>query len=167
MAIIGKIEHLQQRLNYPHLQHVFTYLSKALNTKSDIHKKLFNLPIDSFEKIPLEKETFAFLQVAITKHIKYCFIESHQKYVDFQLIVEGIEEMHYIDTSKLTVDAPYDKSKDLSTYKPHSHTSKFLLESGDLAVFFPEDGHIGLSMYKEPSLIRKVVIKVPLEFMQR
>ena len=166
MAIIGNIHHIQKRLSKQNLNIVFDYLTQAVDTNSHISQQLFSLPLNSFEKVVLEDGIFAFLQVATTKPIDECFIESHKKYVDFQLIVEGIEEMHYIHTEKLTIDRPYDEEKDLVSYVMHKNTSKFLLESGDLAIFFPEDGHVGLSMYQKPSNIKKVVIKVPYKLLQ-
>lgn len=73
--------------------------------------------------------------------------------------------MGYIDIDKLQVDAPYSKTKDLITYKMQENFSKFVLEPQDMALFFPEDGHIGLTKYKTESLIRKVVVKVPIELL--
>ena len=44
---------------------------------------------------------FALEQVFYTKDRKECFIESHKKYIDFQLILSGNEQMEYIDIDKL------------------------------------------------------------------
>ena len=166
MAIIGKIHYLKKRLNHKNLNVVFDYLTQSLDTNSHLNKQLFSLPLDSFEKVILKDDIFAFLQVSTTKPLHECFIESHKKYVDFQLLISGYEEMGYIDIEKLHVDVPYSEEKDLITYHMQDNFSKFLLEPQDLAIFFPEDGHIGLKMYKEKSLIRKIVIKVPLSLFE-
>ena len=165
MAIVGNLYKLEKHFADKRLAFVFSYLKKALDKESDISKHLHALPLDTFEKHTLEDGVFAFLQVAHTQNIEACFIESHKKYVDFQLLVEGNEEMGYIDVDKLQVDVPYSASKDLITYVMQDNFSKFVLEAQDMAVFFPEDGHIGLAKYKTESLIRKVVIKVPLELL--
>ena len=165
MAIVGNLYKLEKHFNAKKLNLVFSYLKKALDESSDVSKHLHALPLGTFEKHTLEDGVFAFLQVAHTKSLETCFIESHKKYVDFQLLVAGSEEMGYIDIDKLQIDTPYNKSTDLITYKMQKNFSKFVLEPQDLAVFFPEDGHIGLAKYKTESLIRKVVVKVPVELM--
>ena len=165
MAIVGNLYKLEKHFSQPTLGLVFTYLKKALDESSDVSKHLHALPLGTFEKHTLEDGVFAFLQVAHTQNIETCFIESHKKYVDFQLLVAGSEEMGYIDVDKLEVDVPYDEAKDLITYAMQENFSKFVLEAQDMAVFFPEDGHIGLAQYKTKSLIRKVVVKVPVKLL--
>ena len=163
MAIIGNLYKLEKQLSEKNLSIVFDYFKTALDSSSDVHKRIFNSPVGSFEKLSLTDDVFALEQVFYTKNREECFIESHKKYIDFQLILEGVEEMEYIDIDKLKVDMPYDASKDLITYKMVDNTSKFVLQKADLAVFFPDDAHIGLPMYKEKSLVYKTVIKLPIE----
>jgi len=166
MAIIGNLYKLEKYLMEQNLSIVFDYFKQALDTNSSVHKRIFELPTGSFEKVTLVNGIFAFEQVALTQDIKHCFIESHRKYVDFQLLLDGVEEMGYVDIDKLKVDSPYSEEKDLITYEMRDKVSKFVLEKADLAVFFPEDGHIGLAMHEEKSLIRKVVVKVPVELLR-
>lgn len=166
MAIIGNLYRLEAQYKNVNLKTVFEYLKQTLDSRSKTHKRIFALPVGSFEKVDLKNGIFTYEQVAMTQEIDKCFIESHKNYVDFQMIVEGIEEMGYVDIEKLEVDIPYDERKDLIIYKMRDGVSKFVLEKEDLAVFFPEDGHIGLAQYKEESLIRKAVVKVPLELIR-
>jgi YhcH/YjgK/YiaL family protein len=163
MAILGNIYKLEKQLKNKSLNAVFEYFKQALDENSDIHKRIFSLPPGSFEKVPLSENIFALEQVFYTKNREECFIESHKKYIDFQLVLEGVEEMEYIDINKLTIDKSYDALKDLITYKMVDNTSKFILQKADLAIFFPDDAHIGLPMHKEKSLVHKTVIKLPIE----
>ena len=166
MAIVGNLYKLEKQLTDPNLSIVFDYLKQALDVNTSVHKSIFELPVDSFEKVILTNGIFAFQQVALTQEIEKCFIESHKKYVDFQLLLDGVEEMGYVDIDKLDIDTPYSATKDLATYHMRNTVSKFVLEKADLAIFFPEDGHIGLSMYKNTSLIHKVVVKVPIDLIR-
>ena len=166
MAIVGNLYKLEKYFTQKELMPLFKYLKNALNRQSDLYQYLSMLPEDTFEKHSLSHGIIAFLQVAYTKNISECFIESHKKYVDFQLLISGIEKMGYIDIDKLQVDAPYCEDKDLITYHMQDNFSTFLLEPQDMAIFFPEDGHIGLAMHKDKCLIRKIVIKVPLSFFE-
>jgi len=161
MAIIGNIYKLQKQLSNKNLDIVFEYFLQALDVNSFIHKRIFDLPINSFEKIYISDEIFALEQVFYTKDREKCFIESHKEYIDFQLILLGQEQMEYIDIDKLMVDEKYDNIKDLVTYNMVDNTSKFLLEAQDLAIFFPDDAHIGLPKYKEQTKVYKTVIKLP------
>lgn len=163
MAIIGNIYKLEKQFSRESLNVVFDYLKQALDENSDVHKRIFSLETDSFEKVYLNDEIFAFEQVAFTQEREKCFIESHRKYIDFQLILEGVEQMEYVDIDKLKTNLSYDNTKDLITYKMVDNTSKLLLEQADLAIFFPDDGHIGLSMHKNPSIIHKAVVKLPIK----
>ena len=49
------------------------------------------------------------------------------------------------------------EEKDLITYKLVDNTSKFLLQENDLAIFFPDDAHIGLPQFKTSELVHKTV----------
>lgn len=163
MAIIGNLYKIEAFLKEKNLEVVFEYFKAALDTKSEIHKRIFSLNTGSFEKVQITNDIFALEQVFYTKDREECFIESHRKYIDFQLILDANEQMEYIDIDKLEVDKPYDVQKDLIVYKLAENTSKFLLQKADLAIFFPDDAHIGLPKYKESELVHKTVIKLPIE----
>jgi YhcH/YjgK/YiaL family protein len=163
MAIIGNIHKLENFLKEKGLQIVFDYFKQAIDTQSDIHKRIFSLPAGSFEKVNITEDVFALEQVFYTKDRKDCFIESHRKYIDFQLILSGNEQMEYVDIDKLEVDISYDERKDLIIYKLVDNTSKFLLQNNDLAIFFPDDAHIGLPKFQKSEIVYKTVIKLPVE----
>lgn len=163
MAIIGNIYKLESFLKEKNLEVVFDYFKQTIDTNSDIHQRIFNLPVGSFEKVNISDDIFALEQVFYTKDREECFIEAHRKYIDFQLILSGNEQMEYVDIDKLEIDQNYDDQKDLITYKLVDNTSKFLLQDNDLAIFFPDDGHIGLPKYRDSELCYKTVIKFPVE----
>lgn len=163
MAIIGNLYKLETFLKEKNLEVVFAYFKEALEVESEVHKRIFSLNTGAFEKVKITENIFALEQVFQTKDREECFIESHKKYIDFQLILSGNEQMEYIDIDKLEVENDYDGVKDVITYKLTDKTSKFLLQSEDLAIFFPDDAHIGLPKYKKSELVHKTVIKLPVE----
>lgn len=163
MAIIGNLYKLEKFLKEKNLEVVFEYFKAAFDTKSEVHKRIFSLGAGAFEKVQITNDIFALEQVFYTKNREECFIESHRKYIDFQLILSGNEQMEYVDIDKLEVENEYDEKKDLITYKLTDKTSKFLLESEGLAIFFSDDAHIGLPMFQESELVHKTVIKLPRE----
>lgn len=163
MAIIGNLYKIEEFLSDKKLDVVFEYFRKALDRKSDVHSRILGRPLGAFEKVKITDEIFALEQVYYTKEREQCFIESHRKYIDFQLIVRGNEQMEYIDVDKLEIDCCYDEVKDLIKYKMTDITSKFLLQEHDIAIFFPDDAHIGLPKVDHPELVYKTVIKLPME----
>ena len=162
MALIGNLFKLEVFLKDKGLDIVFEYLKQSADETSDVYKRIFSLPPGSFEKVSITDDIFALEQVFYTKSREDCFIESHKNYIDFQLILSGNEQMEYIDIDKLNVDEDYDEVKDLITYKLTNNTSKFLLQDNDLAIFFPDDAHIGLPKYENSELVNKTVIKLPV-----
>ena len=162
MAIIGNLHKIKHFLNKKDLDIVFDYFIEATSKNSDIYKRIFNSPVGTFEKIAISENIFTLEQVFYTKDRENCFIESHKNYIDFQLIIQGNEQMEYIDIDKIEVQNEYDEKKDLITYKLVDNTSKILLQDNDLAIFFPDDAHIGLPKFKTSELVYKTVIKLPI-----
>lgn len=161
MAIIGNIYKLEKFLNKKELDIVFDYFKQAIDSNSDIHKRIISAKAGSCEKVALNDEIFVLEQVFYTKNREESIIESHKKYIDFQLVISGNEQMEYIDIDKLTIENDYDEKKDLIIYKLNDNTSKFVLQNNDLAIFFPDDAHLGLGTYLERELVYKAVIKFP------
>lgn len=164
MAVIGNMFKIEHFLKRDQLQPVFNYLKTALDPGSAIYKRIMDYPVGAFVKFDISDEFFALEQVFYTKDRKDCFIESHREYVDFQLVVSGIEQMEYVDIDKLEIAQSYDQNTDLIVYKLLDTTSKIVLQSGDLAVYFPEDGHIGMPKYDASELVHKTVVKVPIKY---
>lgn len=164
MAITGNLYKIETLLSKRNLDIVFEYLKSAANPESEVHKRIFSRPIGAFEKVPISDSIFALEQVFMTKDKASCFYESHQKYIDFQLNLAGIEQMEYIDIDKMIIKAPYDSKKDLITYEFNANTSKFVMEKNDISIYFPNDVHMGISMFNNhPELVYKTVVKFPLE----
>ena len=162
MAIIGNIYDVKKLHFTAYFDDVFEYLFAALTSKNEVYERLKGLPVGSFEKVDLNKSIFPLEQVFYTKDRTTCFFESHQKYIDFQLIVEGEEQMEMTHSSLLSKTNEYSPKKDLITYKFTNNASKILMKTGDIAIFFPNDAHMGLGKSHQSSLVRKTVIKYPV-----
>lgn len=84
-------------------------------------------------------------------------MESHQKYIDIQYIIEGKEQMGWASLTNChhPIDA-FNAEKDIQFYSDKP-TSMLTVKAGEFAVFFPSDVHapsIG------EGIIKKVVVKV-------
>jgi YhcH/YjgK/YiaL family protein len=85
--------------------------------------------------------------------------ECHDKNIDIQLCVKGLETMAWKPREKcLTPNGDYNPDKDVRFFSDAPDTS-FQLTDGQFAVFFPEDVHAPMIGDGE---IKKVVIKVKI-----
>jgi YhcH/YjgK/YiaL family protein len=85
--------------------------------------------------------------------------ECHDKNIDIQLCVKGLESMAWKPREKcLTPNGEYNPDKDVRFFSDAPDMS-FQLTDGQFAVFFPEDVHAPMIGDGE---IKKVVIKVKI-----
>ncbi|WP_104712678.1 YhcH/YjgK/YiaL family protein [Helicobacter cetorum] len=175
MAIFGKLSslgHLFKKTQELEILH--GYLKDAMQKDNEIHQRVLKLPQNEEYQVSLGHGMIAIEQSYCLEHAKESnegFFESHQKYVDFQLIIKGIEGAKVLDTSLMQIKTPYNESKDLVVYEPKNSLSFLCLEEGMLAIFFDSDAH-ALRFYDESfkryamEAIFKVVVKVPKELIK-
>ena len=72
------------------------------------------------------------------------FYEAHDKYVDIQFLISGIERVSVRKRDGLTLRGEYRADLDAWFYdQPQGVTPEFFtLNTGEFAVFFPEDAHM-------------------------
>lgn len=100
---------------------------------------------------------FVNIQTISGKGSQDAIIETHQKYIDIQVPLVGIEQIGWKPTADLMETAkPYDEANDI-TFFVDRPTSIARIYPGQFAIFFPEDGHApGIG----EGFIRKVIVKV-------
>ncbi len=163
MAIVGNFWKVEALLaGRTQLQEVLRYLEESLDRSSAISRRIFSKPDGAFDRLNLGNRCFALEQVFTTRERSHCFFESHIRYLDFQLVLSGQEQMELVSTEKLE-EQRRDETKDVIFYGDTPSASKLVLEQGDLAIFFPEDAHMGLPYHLTPQTVRKTVVKVPTE----
>lgn len=164
MALFGNIDDLARVLSSdPRFNTAFQYLVRCRTTGSSEERRIADLPIDSVEKIPLEDGAVAMDQAYQSRKRGDCFFESHRKHIDVQCILAGEEIIDVVGTAELEVDKPYREDKDVVKYRDPGAGSRLRLRAGQAAVFFPEDGHMPGQFQDSPGLVRKTVIKVPVD----
>ena len=92
-----------------------------------------------------------------TKEASCAKFECHNKNIDIQLCISGLETIGWKPTAKcITPNGDYNAEKDVQFYNDAPDTF-FQLTDGQFAIFFPEDVHA--PMIGEGT-IKKLVIKV-------
>jgi biofilm protein TabA len=99
----------------------------------------------------------------LTKNEEDARFESHQKYIDIQYVISGIEQMSIAPvSSKKDILVPYDASKDLE-FMTVTQFNSFKATPERFFIFFPSDIHRPGVKVGVNSQVRKVVVKVRID----
>lgn len=164
MAIVGSFNAVRaQAPQSAGFAAAFAYVEDLLREDSAARARLRGIAAGSSAKIELAGGAYAIEQVYLTKSRPDGFFESHRKYIDVQVVVEGDELMEVIDIARIGVKEPYHAERDVIIYADGVGASEVRLVPGDAAVFFPVDVHMpGLRPPAGAGLVRKTVVKVPV-----
>ncbi|MBI5329405.1 MAG: YhcH/YjgK/YiaL family protein [Betaproteobacteria bacterium] len=84
-------------------------------------------------------------------------LECHRRYIDIQLVLEGLEEMGWRPVAECSQPATeYDETRDLRFFDD-APSNWLRTPAGSFCVFFPQDAHAPLV---SGDMIRKVVMKI-------
>jgi YhcH/YjgK/YiaL family protein len=91
--------------------------------------------------------------------------ETHHRYADIQIALEGTEILLVCDPEALESAAPYDPQKDFEFFTGNSSRAhRIILNNPTAAVLFPSDAHRpGIAAEEKPSPVKKLVVKVCLD----
>jgi biofilm protein TabA len=164
MALHGSFAALRsQAPQTPGFSAAFAYVEELLRNDSPARARLRAIADGDSQKIELTAGAFALEQTYETRLRADGFFESHRKYIDVQVIVEGEELMEVIDASRITMRQPYNAERDLIVYEDSSEASQLRVYAGQATIFFPTDVHMPtLRIRAAPVLVRKTVVKVPV-----
>jgi biofilm protein TabA len=163
MAIFGPLAAVKNQLaSDARFAPALAYVADALRTESEVHARIGRIAAGVTERVELSGGSFALEQVYEPRLRPEGFFESHRKYADVQVIVAGEELMEVEDVSRLVVSQPFLAERDLIKYADTTVASVLRMRSGDIAVFFPEDGHMPSLRWRGAGLVRKTVVKVPV-----
>lgn len=96
-----------------------------------------------------------------TKNINIAKYESHNEYVDIQILLSGQEYIYYTDINLLNTDIPYDFKKDITFYCDVVKGQNILLDGSNFVTLYPNEAHAPqIAVNNEPQNVKKVVIKV-------
>ncbi len=109
----------------------------------------------------VDKELYYMVQEYETKYPEQARYEAHEKYVDIQYIVKGVERMEFAETSKLKVTEKYNPEKDVKFLEEPKVIDASIVEEGDYRIFYPEDAHRpGLCVNNTPAKVKKILAKI-------
>ena len=157
---IGTIDNINDKttIHHPVLQEVLEYLrvtdfSKLTEGNYQIGSKGVNAKLQRYETRPTEA----------------CKPETHNKFVDVQFVADGEEALGWCPLSPdLKISEKYNFAKDVTFYEALIPESFVILSPRSFAVLYPVDVHRPCCSLDddEPSLVTKVVVKIPVELLQ-
>ena len=166
MALFGSLATVRAQLaSSENFKTAFAYVEACLRPGSPERALLDGLAPEQMQRVELAGGVFALPQACMTQPAGVPGVpkwESHQAYIDVQAVIVGDEVMEVSDVSKLTLSEDLRPAKDVLFYQPSSTFSALRVAAGEVAVFYPIDGHRPLVAAGAPMLVRKVVVKVPV-----
>jgi biofilm protein TabA len=163
MALFGSLATIRAQLaRADHFQATFAYLDECLRPGTTAYQRVRSIAVGKQERTELAGGAYALEQVYLSKPRAEAFFESHKVFIDVQVIVEGEEFIEVADVAKLRVKEDKTPAKDVIVYHMSDTASAVRLGAGEASVLFPVDGHMPAVAIGAPSLVRKIVVKVPV-----
>lgn len=122
---------------------------------------LVNTLLDKPEgRYDAEHGIYAMVQSGMTFDISKDRIETHEKYLDVQIVLEGQEIFEWEEASELDVEMEYNPETDFKFY--NGSGKKILATKGMFYILFPQDAHKCRGMVgAESEKYHKIVLKLP------
>ena len=113
-------------------------------------------------KYELEGGAYVSVQEYTTKARSEAKYEAHKKFIDIQLILSGRELIAVTPIEKMEIKDEYNETKDVMFFQHNDECTDYVLEAGDFRILYPQDVHMPGVCVNERSLVRKIVVKVPV-----
>lgn len=131
---------------------------------SSVVQFISQLNIDNIElgKYILSDDIYVNIEEYETKAIEDAKFESHDKYIDIQLLLKGVEDIYYTSRTGLNVDIPYSENKDITFYSDFVNKYPSIrLDSSNFMMIFPHEAHAPqVSINNSSQKVLKVVAKI-------
>lgn len=114
-------------------------------------------PIGRYEK----DDYFVLVQQGETNHFQDQKFETHKKYIDVQILLEGQEYMEWQYSKKLEIYTPHCDDKDAEFYTGEGIKMKF--DKTMFAIFYPTDAHKACLHLDVQTKYKKLVVKLPVK----
>ena len=122
--------------------------------------KELNLASLEVGKYVVDDDFYYMIQEYETQDISQCKMESHDKWIDIQWIISGVEAIETTDVSRLTVTVPYNPEKDITFFETPAVMQHNVLTEGSYVVLYPENGHMPKVAVEGSVHVKKCVAKI-------
>ena len=91
------------------------------------------------------------------------YLEVHDRYIDIQCMIAGVEKIYYSERKGLEPAGDYDEIDDVLFLKDCNGCNAFSFAPGEFAVFFPWDAHKPAMNIESTGRGKKLVFKVKVQ----
>jgi YhcH/YjgK/YiaL family protein len=153
----GRFKGIRMILDVLENAHRYTVMHKGFAKAMEflLRPDLTDLPVGEYAIDG--KRAYAMVSRDMGRKKEEALLETHEKYIDIQLILEGTDDIGWKPKSLCKQpSAAYDNQSDLQFFTDTPDTW-LSIKSGAFAIFFPEDAHMPLISSGQ---IHKVVVKI-------
>ncbi|MFI3300700.1 MAG: YhcH/YjgK/YiaL family protein [Candidatus Gastranaerophilales bacterium] len=110
----------------------------------------------------INENVYANVDAYMTKPLEDCLLEAHEKFIDIQILIDGEEQINFINIDGLNEASPYDSNRDIVFFEtPKNKLSSVMLNNKNFAIFYPQDAHMPqIAIENGRSKVKKVVVKI-------
>lgn len=101
---------------------------------------------------------FALVQEGATRPYEEGKLETHCRYMDVQIMLEGAETVYYADMEGLEVTVPYKNDADIVFYGQGGQPAQ--IKAGMFYAVMPHDAHMPCIHLNGEGAFRKIVLKI-------
>lgn len=113
-------------------------------------------------KFEIEADNFFGIGLTYTtKPESECLWESHIKYLDIHVLLEGEEVINITEAPLATITKPYDDAGDYILHKGDKQQN-IILKPGNFLALYPNEAHQTAVQLQQPTLVNKIVFKIKL-----
>ena len=102
------------------------------------------------------------VQVYESKLPENARLEAHRKYIDIQYVVSGCEKIGILPLSFAGKETEANEEKDIWFYEGKG--DEITVREGQFMVIYPEECHAPGIAIDSPSPVKKIVVKVPVDY---
>lgn len=141
---------------------------KQLNTVIDAPSDVMEFVLSANAQTECKKYYFSegfyanVIDADTRPYTKEKLYETHDKFMDVQILLSGEERMYYGSVDGLSPIKEYNPEKDI-TFFAKEDGAYVDYKAGEGVALFPEDAHAPNCAVDKPMAIKKLVLKVPVK----
>lgn len=146
---------------FDQLGNIGRYASLSRNFQSAVefimNTDVYSLALGNIEVC--DNRAYGFVKEGMlqTENVRW---ETHSRYADIQMIIEGAERIGYMPNTGQELTAPYNEAKDIAFHREPETGLQLILQKGDFVILFPGELHRPDCPVQDNVFVRKLVMKV-------
>lgn len=110
----------------------------------------------------IDETAYANIDIYTTKPVENCKFEAHKKYIDIQMLLNGVEQLDYINIDGLEISEEYDAKRDVMFFEtPTKAPDTLQLEPFKFGLIYPHEAHRPqMNINNTSTEVKKVVVKI-------